>query len=132
MKTIHDHDFLTLGFGSKGIGICVVDVSEARSFVVPVLESCDENFTLLPLEITMKETMIKEIMLKVMSLKRNLLKNLYSLLKDFARNEMILKTTVLKRDSSVPPGEYKHGRFVLHRLLPLQVLKPERCLLMDS
>ncbi|KAK0594904.1 hypothetical protein LWI29_001723 [Acer saccharum] len=74
MKTIHDHDFLTLGFGSKGIGICVVDVSEARSFVVPVLESCDENFTLLPLEITMKETMIKEIMLKVMSLKGNLLK----------------------------------------------------------
>ncbi|KAK1575266.1 hypothetical protein Q3G72_003956 [Acer saccharum] len=39
-------NLLSLGFGTNNIGICVIDASVGRSFLVPVLESCDGNFTL--------------------------------------------------------------------------------------
>ena len=67
-------NFLSLGFGTNGIGICVVDVSVGRSFFVPVLESCDGNFTLSLLETAMKKNVIKETTLKVLTLRDSLLK----------------------------------------------------------
>ncbi|TXG68194.1 hypothetical protein EZV62_003129 [Acer yangbiense] len=45
-------------------------------------------------------------------------------MKEFTWNELILKSLALKRDSSTPPGAFKSGRFVLHHLIPLQIIKP--------
>ena len=97
----------------------------------------------------MKKNAIKETALKVLTLRDSLLKlmstgrsfslkqmivsdllqfenpsqKLYSLLKEFAHNERILRNMLLKRDSFVIHGEFKDGVFVLHQLIPLQTLK---------
>ncbi|KAI9195799.1 hypothetical protein LWI28_018190 [Acer negundo] len=149
MVKAYGQNFLSLGFGTNGIGICVVDVSVGRYFFVPVLESCDDNFMLSPMETAMKKNVIKETTLKVLTLRDSLLKlmstgrrlslkqmivsdllrfgnpsqKLYSLLNEFARNERILRNMLLERDSFVIYGEFKDGVFVLHQLIPLQTLK---------